>query len=103
MSTPNSASAPLDGIAAYPSTPVGFYCDHSDEPHTASSHHEWVWIEGQGLVFQHEPDVVKAFSWPKDYFGPEKNRQCPRAVPVYAVDVPGLLGEVEIEPARSPS
>ncbi|WP_055477647.1 hypothetical protein [Sphaerimonospora mesophila] len=76
--------------------PVGFFCDHSDEPHTASSHHEWVWVDGQGLVFQQQPDVSKALTWPQNYLGPERAAQrCSRAVPVYAVDMPRLLGEVD--------
>lgn len=75
--------------------PVGYYCDHSGEPHTASSHHEWVWVEGEGLVFRHEPDVSQALTGPKNYLGPERAQRCSREVPVYAVDVPVLLGEVD--------
>ncbi|MGS2645922.1 hypothetical protein [Streptosporangium sp. G12] len=81
--------------------PVGYHCDHSDEP-TGTSHHEWEWVEGEGLVFQPAPSVSMSLTHPKNRAGSGDSWQCPRAVPVYAVDAPALargLHEAEAEAA----
>ncbi|MCC5574547.1 hypothetical protein IMZ11_02690 [Microtetraspora sp. AC03309] len=77
--------------------PVGYHCDHSDEPpFNARTHHDWEYVDGEGYVFQHMPDTVRALSFPRGYLSPEQQAErCPRAVPVYAVDVPALAAEVE--------
>lgn len=76
--------------------PVGYHCDHSDEPYDARTHHEWEYAEDEGLVFQHMPDVVSSHRGPRDYLSPEQQGQrCPRALPVYDADVPALLAEVD--------
>jgi hypothetical protein len=65
--------------------PVGFYCDHSDEPHDARTHHDWEFVEGEGLVFQHKPETVSAFNYAdRPYLKPgESETRCARAVPLY--------------------
>lgn len=79
-----------------PSTPepVGFYCDHSGEPADARTHHDWEFVDG-GFVFTHQPEIIRSHGGTQDYLKPEQREQrCPRAVPVYAVDVPSLLAEL---------
>ncbi|MEU3665806.1 hypothetical protein [Streptomyces virginiae] len=72
--------------------PVGYYCDHSDEPHDARTHHDWEWVEGEGLVFTHQPNTINAQLGPRDYLKPEdRDRQCPRAVPVYSESLLNLI------------
>ncbi|MFG3510203.1 hypothetical protein ACGF5F_32425 [Streptomyces sp. NPDC047821] len=75
---------------------VGYYCDHSDEPLDARTHHDWEWVEGEGFVFQHQPDTISAQLGAQDYLSPEKRgRRCPRAKAVYSVDtVESLLAEI---------
>lgn len=83
-------------------TPVGYYCDHSDEPHDARTHHDWEWVEGEGHVFQHSPNTVGSHSGTRDWLTPKQREQrCPREVPVYAgPDVDRLLAEnAELEKA----
>lgn len=65
--------------------PVGFYCDHSDEPHDARTHHDWEFVEEQGLVFQPRPETVSSFSYAdRPYLKPEdRETRCARAVPLY--------------------
>lgn len=78
--------------------PVGYYCDHSDEPHDARTHHDWEFVEGEGFVFQHGPNTNSAFTYvDRPYLKPENREQrCPRAVPVY----PGPAVEAELERLR---
>lgn len=66
--------------------PVGYYCDHSDEPRDARTHHDWEFVEGEGFVFQNGPDTNSAFTYvDRPYLKPEdRERRCPRAVPVYS-------------------
>lgn len=76
--------------------PVGYYCDHSDEPLGTGTHYQWEYVEGKGRVFQHMPEVVSCHTGLKDYLAPDqRDQRCPRALPVYDVDVPVLLAEVE--------
>lgn len=66
-------------------TPVGYYCDHSDEPTDARTHRDWEFVEGEGFVFQHQPNTNSALSFAEQkYLRPERREQrCERAVPVY--------------------
>lgn len=66
-------------------TPVGYYCDHSDEKPGERTHHDWEWVEEQGFVFQHQPDTISAHTGTdRLYLKPEdREKRCPRAVPVY--------------------
>jgi hypothetical protein len=69
-------------------TPVGYYCDHSDEPGNARTHHGWEWVEGQGNVFQHQPNIISAQIGFQEYLKPEeRDRRCPRAEAVYPASV----------------
>lgn len=68
--------------------PVGYYCDHSDEPHDARTHHDWEFVEYEGWVFQHKPDTISSHAGTQEYLTPEQQKQrCPRAVPVYPAPV----------------
>jgi hypothetical protein len=66
-------------------SPVGYYCDHSDEKPGDRTHQDWEWIEEQGYVFQHKPDTVSSHSSVDQRYLKAENREtrCPRAVPVY--------------------
>jgi hypothetical protein len=66
--------------------PVGFYCDHSEEPYGARTHHDWEHVEGKGFVFQHQPETITALSHVEQtYLKPaDREKRCARAVPVYA-------------------
>ncbi|MFB6955500.1 hypothetical protein ACFCYB_00330 [Streptomyces sp. NPDC056309] len=81
-----------------PLTPVGYYCDHTDEPIDARTHHDWEFVEGEGFVFQHQPDTITALSHTEQtYLKPEHREQrCARAVPVY----PGPAVEAELDRLR---
>lgn len=85
--------------------PVGFYCDHSDEPLGARTHHGWEWDEvNGGHTFQHMPNTISSHTGPDQaYLKPEdRERRCPRALPVYAVDAPALLARIaELETANA--
>jgi len=75
---------------------VGYYCDHSDEPWDARTHHDWEWIEGEGLVFTHQPDTISSHGGAdRQYLAEEKRGiRCSRAQAVYpAATVTGLLAE----------
>ncbi len=65
--------------------PVGFYCNHEDEPLGSRTHQAQSWTD-DGLQVEANPHVYKAIGW---------EQTCPRAVPVYAVDVPALLAEAD--------
>ncbi|MFC5744771.1 hypothetical protein [Actinomadura rugatobispora] len=69
--------------------PVGFYCDHSDEPLGKRTHEGWAWTADDDMVWQRQPDVISSHQSAER----AATRRCPRAVPVYAVDVPALLAE----------
>ncbi|WP_306317312.1 MULTISPECIES: hypothetical protein [unclassified Streptomyces] len=89
-----------------PFTPVGFYCDHSDEPDGQRTHHDWEWVEGEGHVFTHKPDTISAhMAADQRYLKPEKRgTRCSRALPVYTEHA--LLAEVQrlkAEVAKRPS
>jgi hypothetical protein len=85
-----------DPTAPQTPAPVGYYCDHSDEPGDARTHHEWTWVEGEGNVFQPAPNTISSHLGLQDYLPAEKRAQrCPRAVPVYAIDAPALLAEID--------
>ncbi|WP_030764876.1 hypothetical protein [Streptomyces sp. NRRL F-2664] len=72
--------------------PIGYYCDHSDEPHDARTHHDWEWVEGEGLVFTHQPDTISAHIGLQRYLKPEnQERRCPRAEPVYSASLFNLI------------
>lgn len=78
-------------------TPVGYFCDHSNEPYNARTHHDWEWDEENGgHTFQHLPNTISAHTGvDRGYLKPEDaERRCPRAVPVYAVDAPALLADI---------
>lgn len=68
--------------------PVGFYCDHTDEPSGESTHEGWEWTD-EGQVWQRQPTTISQYGGRPHGWDTEK-RVCPRAVPVYAVDVPAL-------------
>ncbi|MFD5294724.1 hypothetical protein ACFWJU_05905 [Streptomyces mutabilis] len=74
--------------------PVGYYCDHSDEPANARTHHDWEFIEGESFVFQPRPETTSAFTYAdRPYLKPEdRETRCARAVPLYAA--PALLAEL---------
>lgn len=84
--------------------PVGYFCDHSDEPYGARTHYDWEWDEvNGGHTFQHAPNTISAHTGvDRGYLKPEDaERRCPRALPVYAVDVPALLARInELEAER---
>ncbi|MER7788594.1 hypothetical protein [Streptomyces sp. NPDC097640] len=70
------------------SDPVGYYCDHSDEPMDERTHHEWDLVDYEGWVFQHKPETISAHIGTQDYLTPEQQKQrCPRAVAVYTAGV----------------
>ncbi|MGW5123249.1 hypothetical protein ACWEQ7_04140 [Streptomyces sp. NPDC004069] len=81
-----------------PLTPVGYYCDHSDEPHDARTHHDWEFVDGEGLVFQHRPETTSALNYAdRQYLKPEdRETRCARAVPVY----PGPAVEAVLDQLR---
>lgn len=81
-----------------PLKPVGYYCDHSDEPIDARTHHDWEFVEGEGFVFQHQPNTITALCHTgRTYLKPESREQrCARAVPVY----PGPAVEAELDRLR---
>jgi hypothetical protein len=96
-------SAPLSEQQLAEVKPVGYHCDHSDEPYGARTHHSWEWNEnGGGFVYGPHPDTISSHTGPDQaYLKPEdRGIRCPRAVPVYAVGVPALLAEVERLAAR---
>lgn len=66
-------------------TPVGYFCNHSDEKPGERTHHDWEWVEEQGYVFQHKPDTISAHTGTsRPYLKAEdREKRCPRAVPVY--------------------
>ena len=70
--------------------PVGVFCTHEDETSGQYTHEGWGWTdEGREWVVQ--PDTYMSH-------GPvpaEGEPRCPRAVPVYAVDVPALMRELD--------
>ena len=84
--------------------PVGYFCDHSDEPFDARTHYDWEWDEvNGGHTFQHAPNTISAHTGvDRGYLKPEdRDRRCPRALPVYAIDVPALLARIaELEAER---
>ncbi len=81
---------------AEPMSPVGFYCDHSDEPPVARLHYKWQFVDGEGWALHSDSSVVKALTLPGDHQGREHEMpRCPRAVPVYAVDAPALAAELD--------
>lgn len=65
--------------------PVGYYCDHSDEPWDARTHHDWEWTEGKGFVFTHQPDTISAHSGTDQRYLADAKRsiRCARAQAVY--------------------
>ncbi|WP_030169124.1 hypothetical protein [Streptomyces sp. NRRL S-813] len=79
--------------------PVGYYCDHSDEPHDARTHHDWVFVEGEGFVFQHRPETTSALTFvDRPYLkAQDQETRCPRAVPVY----PGTTVDAELAAVRA--
>ncbi|MGW5197305.1 hypothetical protein [Streptomyces spiralis] len=86
--------------------PVGYYCDHSDEPADARTHHDWEFVEGEGFVFQHKPETFTALTFvDQPYLKPEdRETRCPRAVPVYpepAVDAELAAVRTERDQARA--
>lgn len=78
--------------------PVGYYCDHSDEPVDGRTHHDWEFVEGEGFVFQHQPNTTSALCHTRRaYLKPEHREQrCARAVPVY----PGPAVNAELDQLR---
>lgn len=93
----------MSAMKATSTQPVGYYCDHSDEPLDGRTHHGWEWDEEYGgRTFQHLPDTISAVEFAdRAYLTPEENeRRCPRALPLYTSDVPGLVAEVERLKAR---
>ncbi|MFB7461253.1 hypothetical protein [Streptomyces sp. NPDC056188] len=81
-------------------TPVGFYCNHSDEPNGARSHHDWEFVEGEGFVFQHHPDTISALTYPDAPYlkDGQQEQRCARAVPVYpGPDVDAELAKLRAE------
>ncbi|MGW3321081.1 hypothetical protein [Streptomyces virginiae] len=64
--------------------PVGYYCDHSDEPVDARTHHDWEWVDGEGLVFTRQPNTISAQLGLQRYLGPDRDQRCLRAEPVYS-------------------
>jgi hypothetical protein len=66
-------------------TPVGYFCDHSDEKPGERTHHAWEWTEDDGLAFQHNPNTISAHTGvDQPYLKIEdREKRCPRAVPVY--------------------
>lgn len=82
--------------------PVGYYCDHADE--LVRTHHSWEHVEGEGFVFQHQPNTISAHTGLEEYLSPEKREiRCPRALPVYAGDVPALRTELEKYVGKEPT
>ncbi|MEU1787042.1 hypothetical protein ABZ553_14450 [Streptomyces sparsogenes] len=80
------------------SDPVGYYCDHSDEPTGARTHHEWNLVDDQGWVFQHQPNTISAHAGLQEYLTSEQQKQrCPRAVAVYTVDVVEQARRIAVE------
>ncbi|MFS4103845.1 hypothetical protein [Streptomyces sp. PD-S100-1] len=79
--------------------PVGYYCDHSDEPADARTHRDWEFIEGEGLVFQHRPETDSALTFVDRPYLRAENREtrCPRAVPVYT----GPVVDAELAAVRA--
>ncbi|MFE6903836.1 hypothetical protein ACFVFJ_44645 [Streptomyces sp. NPDC057717] len=79
--------------------PVGYFCDHSDEPIGARTHHDWEWAEGEGYVFQHQPDTISSHSSVDQRYLKSEDREtrCPRAVPVYA----GPVVDAELAAVRA--
>ena len=77
--------------------PDGYYCDHSDEPWDARTHHGWEWVEGEGNVFTHQPNTINAHIGFQEYLKPEdRETRCPRAEAVYrSSKVEPLLAELE--------
>lgn len=73
-------------------TPVGYYCDHSDEPRGQRTHEGWAWTD-DSREWMLQPDTISAHGGTTDW-DPER-RVCPRAVPVYAVDASALTAQVE--------
>lgn len=73
--------------------PVGFYCDHSDEEPGKRTHEGWEWTDTERVWTQQPTIVTSHGAGPHEW--DEERRMCPRAVPVYAVDAPALLAEVE--------
>lgn len=66
--------------------PVGYYCDHSDEPYGARTHHDWEWDEENGgHNWKHLPSTISAHTGlDQVYLKPEdRDRRCPRATLVY--------------------
>jgi hypothetical protein len=81
---------------AEPMVPVGFYCDHSDDPPGERVHDRWEYVDGEGWTLQEDSTVVKALTLPGDRRGREQvTPRCLRAVPVYAVDAPALAAELD--------
>lgn len=76
--------------------PDGYYCDHSDEPWDARTHHGWEWVEDEGQVFTHQPNTINAHIGFQEYLKPEDREiRCPRAEAVYgASKVAPLLAEI---------
>ena len=82
--------------------PIGYYCDHSDEPMGERTHHEWDLVEDQGWVFQHKPETISAHSGLQEYLTPEQQKQrCPRATAVYTVDAVEQARRIAVELEQS--
>ncbi|MFC5634671.1 hypothetical protein [Streptomyces bullii] len=81
--------------------PVGYYCDHSDEPNDARTHHDWEFVEDEGFVFQPRPETTSAFTYAdRPYLKPEDNEtRCARAVPLYMG--PTVAAELERQAATA--
>lgn len=72
--------------------PVGYWCDHTDEPLGHRTHEGWDWTD-DGRAWAPQPDTITAHTG-LDTWDPEQ-RRCPKAVPVYAIDAPALTAHVE--------
>lgn len=76
--------------------PVGYYCDHSDEPYNARTHYDWEWTEEHGFVFMHKPDTISSHGGMDQRYLAEAKRgiRCSRAEALYpARIVTGLIAE----------
>lgn len=60
--------------------PVGYYCDHSDEPFDARTHEGWEHTD-EGAFWGRTPSVITSHQGV-----PDDGRLCPRAVPVFTAE-----------------
>lgn len=72
--------------------PVGYWCDHTDEPRDARTHEGWD-LTDDGQEWTRQPGTISAHTG-LDEWDPEQ-RRCPKAVPVYSIDAPALTAQVE--------